>query len=212
MTFESWLLFAIAITVASISPGPNVLIVMVHSLKYGWKASIFTILGNVVCLFGIALLAALGVGAIIKAEPVAYTILKSAGAAYLIYMGVKIIRSSFDILNDMGVLPDSEEQARRPSGFSLTSQSFLVSASNPKSVIFLSAVFPLFLNDGEPLVGQFAIMFATIIVLVATIHLTYAVVASALRHKIVRPKSRAVISRVTGGSFIALGGGVLLGD
>ncbi len=212
MTFESWLLFTLAIIVASISPGPNVLIVMIHSLKYGWRAATFTILGNVVCLFGIALLAALGVGALIKAEPLAYMILKTAGAAYLIYLGVKMIRASFNGLGKGAVLPGDPEQGPRPSAFSLASQSFLISASNPKSVIFLSAVFPLFLNESEPLVGQFAIMFTTIIVLVSSIHLTYAMVASALRRKIVRPQTQAQISRLTGGSFIALGGGVLLSD
>jgi len=212
MTLESWLLFTLAVTVASISPGPNVLIVMIHSLKYGWRASMFTIVGNVVCLFGIALLAALGVGALIKAEPLAYTILKTAGAAYLIYLGIKMIRSSFTILGKGLVLPGPDEQGPRPSAFSLASQSFLVSASNPKSVIFLSAIFPLFLNESEPLIGQFTIMFATIIMLVMIVHWTYAIIASALRRKIVRPQTRAIISRITGGSFIALGGGVLLSD
>lgn len=212
MALEYWLLFALAITVASISPGPNVLIVMMHSLKYGWRAASFTILGNMACLFLIALLAALGVGALIKAEPLVYTILKTAGALYLIYMGVKILRSTFGVMGKLEGLDQGESWDARPPALSLAAQSFLVSASNPKAVIFLSAVFPQFLDHTAPLTGQFAIMFATIIVLVASIHMTYAILAHALRRKIARPKTRKAISRVTGGSFIGLGGGMLLSE
>ena len=209
MPIDAWPLFALAILIASVSPGPNVLIVMVHALRHGWRNALFTIAGNIACLFLIATLAALGVGALIQAQPVLYLVLKVLGAGYLIWMGARILWRSFQPQGGIEGLDDVGASASPPNRLRLATEAFLVSASNPKSVIFLSAVFPQFLDPGRALAPQFAVMFATIIAIVTTIHLAYAIGASALRERIARPRVRTWLSRATGGTFVALGAGVL---
>ncbi len=207
MAFETWILFALTITVASISPGPNVLIVIVNTLKFGIKGALFTIIGNLVCLFGLALLAAIGVGTMIEMSPITFTIMKLAGGGYLAWMGFKIIRASFLRQSVISVEYTASENSI-PAPYALTFQAFLVSASNPKSVLFLTAVFPQFLNLSAPITTQFSIMFATIIGLVSIIHGAYAVLATSLRNRPISEKMRSWMSRITGTTFIGLGLGV----
>ena len=208
---EAWPLYVAAVLAASISPGPNVLIVMLHSLRYGWRNAIWTIVGNLVCLFLVACLAALGIGAILQAQPILYTIMKTLGAAYLIWMGIKIIRSSF--VRDGSATDAFDRVAAEPvapSPFTLARQAFFVSASNPKSVLFLSAVFPQFLDRSSALAPQFAAMFGTLLLIVLVVHGSYGIAAASLRQRIERPRTKTWLSRFTGGSFVALGAGVLV--
>lgn len=207
MTFETWILFALAITVASVSPGPNVLMVVVNTLKYGIKGAVFSILGNIVCLFGVALLAAIGVGAVIATAPIAFTIMKVAGGLYLAWLGFNMIKNSFGKQANISVQTDAEETVK-VSAVAIMTKAILVSASNPKSILFLTAIFPQFLNTQMAITPQFTIMFATIISLVSFIHGIYALLASGMRNKPISAKTRRIMARVTGSTFIGLGAGI----
>ncbi len=169
MIFETWALFTFAILVASVSPGPNVLIVIINTLKHGARGAVLTMLGNLCTLFAIALLAALGVGALLKTAPLAYSIMKVAGGAYLIWMGIKIIHSSFANMGKLDLNTSNVSQGTR-SRWSIFTEAVLVSASNPKAILFLSAIFPQFLDVTQPIAPQFMLMFATIIAAVGLIH------------------------------------------
>ncbi len=207
MTFDSWVLFALAITVASISPGPNVMVVVINTLKYGLPGAIFTIIGNLTCLFCIALLAAVGVGAVLATAPIAFFTMKIVGGVYLVWMGFNMIRGSFAKPAEMQIntksTPSTEIAPAR-----IVGQAFMVTASNPKAILFLSAVFPQFLNASEPIAPQFAIMFATIIGLVCVVHGLYAIFAARLRNRQISANTRQWMSRITGTTFIGLGLGV----
>ena len=209
MEFHLWTLFALAIIVASVSPGPNVLIVVVNTLKHGTRGAVFTILGNLTCLFGFAVLTSIGVGAAIATAPLVYTLMKVAGGLYLAWLGFKMIRASFGPQQAMEIAENAVSK-ERVSALSLFVQAFLVSASNPKSILFLTAVFPQFLITNQPVLPQFGIMFATIIVLVCTIHSVYGMLAVSLSHRPVTARMRRWMSRVTGTTFIGLGAGVAL--
>ncbi|MEM0898921.1 MAG: LysE family translocator [Pseudomonadota bacterium] len=209
MEFTLWILFAAAILVASVSPGPNVLIVVVNALKFGHTGALWTIFGNLLCLFCVALLASIGVGAAIATAPLAYTIMKVAGGLYLAWLGFKMIRSSLGKMTEIQV-EQAAKSGRPVPHFTLMSEAFLVSASNPKSILFLSAIFPQFLRPESPVIPQFAVMFATIIVIVFIIHGLYGLFAMSFRDKPVSVRARAWIARITGGTFIGLGAGVAL--
>lgn len=206
---DTWLLFALAISVASLSPGPNVLIVVVNALRFGFRGAFFTIVGNIICLFFIALLAAVGVGAAIATAPIAFLILKVVGGGYLIWMGIKMISASFSNMEKMDVSNTPAEKSNRKS-ISLILEAFTVSASNPKAILFLTAVFPQFLDTNSPVAPQFAIMFGTIIVLVSLIHGFYGVMAFGLRNSPITIGAKRWMARVAGGTFISLGAGVAL--
>ena len=209
MTFEAWLLFAMAILVASISPGPNVLIVIVNAAKFGRFGAVWTILGNLTCLFGVALLASFGVGAMIATAPAAFAIMKIAGGLYLAWLGFKLIRNSFVAMSELK-LDQQDRQNEKVDRKVLFFEAVAVSASNPKSIIFLSAVFPQFLNTSAPIAAQFMVMFVTIIAIVSMIHGFYAYLSTTLRKRPISVAFRKWLSRLTGTTFIGLGAGVAL--
>lgn len=210
MEFQTWIYFALAIFVASVSPGPNVLIVLTNSFSYGVRGASFTILGNICCLFFVALLAAVGVGSIISSTPIAYTVMKIAGGAYLAWIGLKLILRTFEKTDSADKLSIEKQIAKRKT-ISFFWEAFLVSASNPKSILFLSAVFPQFIDNAVPLTPQFLVMFATIILIVTTIHSGYALATSKLRTRQFSSSITRWVSRLTGGTFMSLGAAVALG-
>lgn len=207
MDLSVWVFFAMAILVASVSPGPNVLIVVMNSARFGRYGAVWTILGNLTCLFFIAALASVGVGAALATAPVAYLIMKIAGGVYLAWVGIKLIKTSFGQMASAGVI-ETTVVGERPSRKELFLQAFVISASNPKSILFLTAVFPQFLNVEAAIVPQFAVMFATIIGLVSFIHGVYAFAAVSLRERPLGQRVRRWLARVTGATFIGLGAGV----
>ena len=202
MDFNSWLLFASIITLASISPGPNVLAVVMHTIDAGARGALATIIGNLVALFTIALAAAVGVGALLHAAPNVFMAMKIAGGLYLAWMGIKMIKSTF---NPMGPLGISSEKSTRTKSIEYSVRAMLISYSNPKSILFLSAVFPTFLDNSSTIAPQFVAMFLTIITIVLTIHGTYAFVALRMRDGLVGVGARKLMARVSGVSFLGFG-------
>ncbi len=210
MSYESLVLFALAVFVASASPGPNVLIVLTNSFSYGMRGASLTILGNISCLFCIALLAAFGVGSIVSFAPLAYIGMKIAGGIYLGWIGLKLILRTFKKQNLTSELNIERQIADRGS-ISFFAEAFLVSASNPKSILFLSAVFPQFIDNSKPLATQFLVMFAVMIFIVSCIHSFYALAASKLRTRKISSSIGKWFSRLTGTIFMCLGAAVALG-
>lgn len=209
MEFGSWLLFASIITLASISPGPNVLAVIVNTVNKGVRGALFTIIGNLIALFTIALVAAIGVGALIQSMPSVFSVMKIAGGAYLVWMGLKMLKSSFSPMATINsTSSEATSQAVRP--LSLIVQAMLISYSNPKSILFLSAVFPAFLSSAYSAIPQFGIMFLTIICIVSLIHGSYAILTLRLKGYLVSGRTRQWMSRMTGLSFIGFGTGFIV--
>lgn len=209
MAAHSWLLFSLAILMATVSPGPNVLIVVVNALRHGAFGARWTIIGNLCCLFCVAVLASVGVGAAIAATPIAYQIMKIAGGIYLAWLGFKLIRSSFGAMQAIDV-SEARMAKTKATATGLFTEAFLVSASNPKSIIFLTAIFPQFLNIDAPIIPQFAIMFVSLVAIVSVIHGGYALFAVSMRERPLSVTARRWLARATGSTFIGLGAGVAL--
>ena len=93
MEFDSWILFSSIALMATLTPGPAVLLVSTHSVSFGTRQSVPTMLGNISGLFIMALLSVLGLSAIILHSATIFTIVKLTGAAYLIYLGIKLWRN-----------------------------------------------------------------------------------------------------------------------
>lgn len=204
---HSWILFASFIGIASVSPGPNVLLVVTTTLREGVSGALYTVLGNLIALFTIALVAALGVGAVLEAAPTAFTIMKLTGGAYLAWMGLRLIKSSFKQLPTIDS-DSTEPNSSSSSRISLVGSAMLVSYSNPKSILFLSAVFPSFLDTTGNVPLQFGIMFTTIVCIVGSIHAAYAFMALRMRKTLLSSRSRNWMSRVAGVSFLGFGLGM----
>jgi threonine/homoserine/homoserine lactone efflux protein len=138
------LAFGVAALVLIAIPGPSVVFVIGRALAYGRGVALSTVLGNSLGLLVILVLVALGLGAVVQDSITVFTVLKLAGAAYLVFLGVQAIRHRHDItVADTGVpaAPLSRRRAVR--------QGFVVGVSNPKAFMIFAAVLPQFIDRGH---------------------------------------------------------------
>ncbi|MCP3900247.1 MAG: LysE family translocator [Desulfobacteraceae bacterium] len=160
MTIQSWLIYLVLVLIATATPGPAVLFIVTNSTLHGWKKAIFAAFGNIAGLFLLGLVAVTGLGAILQASEILFTIVKYAGAAYLIYLGVKLIfhkNSDFSEMQDQLI----------PKGISskkIFFQAFGVALSNPKAIVFLTALFPQFIDINGSLISQFSMLIIVLMI------------------------------------------------
>ncbi len=205
MSLELWLMFCAAYLLTTLAPGPNVLLVLKNSLQYGWKSAMVTILGNLSCQLIVVGLVAVGVGEVISRLPAWFMVMKLLGGGYLIYLGVKSLLSGAKRTPTQLSVSGTPVRPRH-----LFLQAFMVSASNPKTLIFLSAFLPQFLDITHPHLEQFSVMYLSICAIVTSVHLGYALMVSRLGQSALFSGLEAKMAKITGGLFITMGGGVLL--
>lgn len=157
MSCRFFLVYSITIFVASIIPGPSMLLAFTHGMKYGAKRSVSSALGNVSVTLLQAAISIAGLGTILLASESIFNAIRWTGAAYLIYMGISIWRSPAMALAEMP--PD-----RSSSGASLRKmflQAAFVTAGNPKAIVFFTAVFPQFIDPKAAYISQFGMLMGT---------------------------------------------------
>ncbi|AIO38231.1 LysE family translocator [Burkholderia sp. AU19243] len=168
MSVQTWMLFAAAYLATTLSPGPNVLLVIRNTVRYGSRGTAATIAGNLVAQGVIVMLVALGVGAVLAAMPPLFVAMKVIGAAYLIFLGIRQLRSDRNRRS-----PDGNTAIVEPDRRKLFREALFVSGSNPKTMIFMSAFMPQFIAHDRPLAMQFVVMYATIACTVVVVHSVY---------------------------------------
>ena len=201
MTIQSWLIYVTLVTVATATPGPAVLFIMTNSTLHGWRKAVFAALGNIVGLLCLGVLAVTGLGTIIKTSEVVFNLIKYAGAAYLIYLGLKLMFEKslkIDAVNN------------RLTGSDVSSgiiflQAFGVAMSNPKAIVFLTALFPQFVDINKALLPQFSMLIATLMVFSFSFLMFYAVIAHKARAWFSKPSRTNIVNRTSGSVFIGFG-------
>ncbi|MBE3954388.1 LysE family translocator [Vibrio parahaemolyticus] len=137
MSLETWAMFFLAYLVVTLSPGPNVLLVVKNSVHYGLWSALSAVFGNLFCQLIIVGLVAIGVGEILARLPIWFTIMKCVGGFYLIYLGIKSFRQarkrSFELTKSKSISPNMSSRL-------LFKEAFLISASNPKTMIFFVCI------------------------------------------------------------------------
>jgi len=133
--------YLLTILIASISPGPGMLMAFNHGVKYGVKKSLMTALGVTIATSLQAIIAIAGLGVLLVQSEKIYFVIKSLGAFYLIYMGVKMLLSKS---NDFIVESDTHKKTKE--AFELLRDSFVIGFGNPKAIVFFTALFPQFLH------------------------------------------------------------------
>jgi homoserine/homoserine lactone efflux protein len=199
---QELVVFAGVIALASVSPGPNVVLVINHSLTFGLRRIAPTILGNISLLFLVALAAALGVSALLMSLPGLYDALRLIGAAYLAWLGTKALINAW---RSRGAAT-TEAPVPEVSAGRRYLQAFFVSATNLSSVFFLAALFPNFLHHDRPLLPQFVVLFATLILVVGTVHTGYAVVAALMQSKLGVGRFKKAVQVASGAALLAFSG------
>ncbi len=199
MDFSLWLTFTAASAALLLIPGPTVLLVLANAVGQGRRIAVPTALGVAMGDL-IAMSASLaGLGALVLASATLFTVLKWVGAVYLVWLGIKMIRGAkaraFELEAAAGTV------GPRAAFLNAT----VVTALNPKSIVFFIAFVPQFLNPDAPLLGQSVLLIATFVGLAAINALVYALLADRMRQTIRRPNVVAWATRAGGGALIAMG-------
>jgi len=208
LNIETWILFFIAYLVITLAPGPNVLFVVKNALRHGYSAAFISILGNLSCQLLLVILVAAGAGTLLVQAPAVFFALKVIGGCYLIYLGVSGLIAS----RKSAKQSDQAACELKHNALAIYKKGFLVSASNPKTVIFLSAFLPQFISIGESVSLQFCIMFITIAVIVSTVHLFYAYLSKNISNRLAKSQLNKHFSKVYNSAFIAFGGALLMSN
>lgn len=204
MELSTWILFTGIALISIISPGPAVLLSVTNSLTHGFKQSIFSSLGNVTGVLIVSATAAMGLGALLEASALLFTILKVAGAVYLIYLGIRQLRAKHNSFNTHPELNIPAQGYRK-----LYVQGVLVALSNPKAVLFFTALFPQFINVSRPLAPQFTILTSTFMLLSFLTLVLYAKTAQSFKHWFSNSNRALWFNRISGMVFIIFGIGIL---
>lgn len=200
MNLHTWWIFAVTVFVLCGTPGPNMLHVMTRSVRVGFRRSIAAMAGCLTALVLALAISAAGLGAVLKASPMVFDVLRYAGVAYLVYLGIKAWRGGdapIDVGSTTALVPSSRTVLFR--------DGFIIGISNPKLLLFASAFLPQFVNLTQPQLPQFVILVATFAVMEMFWYTVYAAGGRGLAGHLAKPGLRKVFDRVVGTIFIGFG-------
>ncbi|MFC1515285.1 LysE family translocator [Thermodesulfobacteriota bacterium] len=201
MTIQSWLMYLMLVIVATATPGPAVLFIMTQSTLHGWRKAAFSALGNITGLFCMGILTVTGLGAILNTSEIIFNVVKYFGAAYLVYLGVRLFfQKGLDFQSTQ-----SHPIAVHVPSAKIFFQAFGVAVSNPKAIVFLTALFPQFLNIDVPLIPQFFILISTLMTLSFSFLMFYALVAHKAKKWFAKSGRVRIVSRTSGAIFVGFG-------
>jgi len=197
MTIETWLAFAAASAVLLIIPGPTVLLVVSYALGQGWRTALPTAVGVALGDFTAMTLSMLGLGALLASSATLFTSLKWIGAAYLIWLGIKLWRAGGGF--------EARPRTTTTSAGKMLGHAWLVTALNPKSITFFVAFLPQFLDPSAGLVKQIIVFETTFLVLAFANATGYALVATRARAAVGHSRAVSVLNKVGGSLLIGAG-------
>ncbi|GCA51228.1 MULTISPECIES: LysE family translocator [Sinorhizobium] len=200
MSFEHWFAFAAASAVLLAIPGPTILLVISYALGHGRKIAGATVAGVALGDFTAMTASMLGLGALLATSAAIFTVLKWVGAAYLVWLGIKLWKAP--VGNDSGSTLETSP-AERP--LRIFVHTYAVTALNPKSILFFVAFLPQFLDLSRPLFAQMAIFETTFLILATINAALYAWLAAAAGSTIRKPNVRRIVNRLGGSLLIGAG-------
>jgi len=205
MQFTTWLLFLVVAFIAVISPGPAILLSISNSIRFGICKVLLSSFGNICGLFLLSTAAILGLGAVLKTSTTLFTIIKIIGAAYLIYLGIRQWRSKTCFFN--GVEKGNTQRVKSHQRFFI--EGFLIAITNPKAILFFTALFPQFINTAQALVPQFLIMTFTFMLISFVSLVAYGLLATKAKIWLTTGQRAKWFNRTLGGLFVLIGMGLL---
>jgi len=176
MNFHTWITFFLACWLIAISPGSGAVLAMSHGLSFGIKKASGTIMGLQLGLLLILFIAGAGVGSILLASETVFTVVKTVGALYLVYLGLSQWCAKAEVKRDAPL-----ERVAVPTLRKRILQGFLTNATNPKGIIFMVAVLPQFISREAALVPQLAILAVTMCTVDLLVMHGYALTASSMQ-------------------------------
>ncbi|MEI7611286.1 MAG: LysE family translocator [Betaproteobacteria bacterium] len=199
MQLSNWLVFCSVALLTTFSPGPAVLLAISNSVAQGPRRALTCSLGNAFGLFIVSGVTMAGMGVVLATSAPAFTALKIAGAGYLIYLGVKQWRTQENSFSTEKFSPTPN------AGWRLFGQGVSVALTNPKAILFFSALFPQFLSPEAPLSEQFLLLTTTFSLCALISHTFYVLLAHQLRDHFASPGRVQWFNRASGSVFVLLG-------
>ncbi len=196
MPLDTWLIYLVAATGLSLSPGPNGLLALTHGALHGRGKALYTIFGGALGFTVVIALSMFGISALLQASLVWLTLMKWAGGAYLVWLGIQVWRSP-----PIGV--EIHGSAAPRAGWSLFRQGALSALTNPKGLLFFAAFLPQFIDPARSLTVQFFIMAATFAVIEIATELFIASMAHRISPWLGRVGRR--FNQACGGVFMLVG-------
>lgn len=200
MSLHLWWLYVTAVFLISATPGPNMLHVMTQSIAHGPRRALATMAGLMSAVLLCLIASALGLGALLKASPRLFDVLRYAGVAYLVWLGIKAWRAPVGGVDGV---------ASRRSDRALYLTGLLTGLSNPKLIIFAAALFPQFIDPARPFGMQLAILVISFVVIELGWQAAYALGGIKLARWLEPVNRQRVFNRATGVMFIGFGGALL---
>ncbi len=200
MQFSLWLALAGAGVLVSFTPGAGAINTMSNSLTSGFRRTIWGILGQQAALVIHVMIVALGVGVLVASSPVAFNVIRYAGAAYLVYLGIRQFLSKPDL--------DQEKATalRNEPAWSMFRRGLWVNLLNPKAIVFFLAFMPQFIRPEQPLLPQYAVLTATVVAIdILVMWFFFAAAAKSFQRFTHNASGQQILSRIFGVLFVAVG-------
>ena len=198
MDLSVWITYLIATFVLSLSPGPGVFSSISSGLHHGFRLGLWNGVGMQAANLLMVICVSLGLGALLLASEALFTVVKWAGVAYLIYLGVVTWRAPA-----RGFEEDRDDHETTARGVFM--RGFWVNATNPKGIIFFAAILPQFIDVARPQMAQYAILAATTFAVDLAVMMGYTALAAKVLRVMRDPKRLRWVNRTLGGAFIAAG-------
>jgi homoserine/homoserine lactone efflux protein len=198
--FSLWLALAGAGALISFTPGAGAINTMSNSLTAGFRRSIWGILGQQLALVVHIVIVALGVGVLVAGSPVAFNVIRYAGAAYLVYLGIRQFLSK----------PDLEHEKiaglKNEPAWSIFRRGLWVNLLNPKAIVFFLAFMPQFIRPDQPLLAQYAVLAATVVAIdILVMWFFFAAAARSFERFTHSARGQLALNRSFGVLFVAVG-------
>jgi len=201
---DQYLVYLLIVIITVASPGPGVVLTLSNAIRYGIKPTMAAVFGIALGILIIASVSATSLGLLLATSAFAFMVIKFIGAAYLVYLGIKLWRSpAIKLEVNKGNVKD-----QAPLYGKRFKEGLLVSLLNPKPIFFFMSLFPQFIDPQQSYIFQFTLLTLTFCSVVIVIHTFYAFGANAIKSWLLSSKGSKVVNRVGGSVFILFGFGL----
>ena len=208
MSMNFVFLYATTVFIASIVPGPSMLLALTHGMQFGARKTIASAMGNLTITIIQALISIAGLGTILITSEITFHIFKYLGAGYLVYIGVGMFLS-----RSMSFTSNNNNQLRSNTSLGkMYSQAALVTAGNPKAIVFFTAIFPQFIDPSAPYLPQSCMLLSIGSIIAFSCFMLYAISGQKIVFLFSKASIGKYINRAIGGTFIGAGIGLAVSN